>query len=66
MALWKDLTVLFGDISVAVMSTPMSVGDPVYVEPLEGLYEHNDTVWYLTWASNASRDASRRFHGPFG
>ena len=47
MALSKDLTILFGDISVAFMNTPMPEGDPVYVEPPEGLYEHNDTVWCL-------------------
>ena len=33
MAVSKDLTILFGDISVAFMITPMPEGDPVYVEP---------------------------------
>ena len=41
MALSKDLTILFGDISVAVMNTPMPEGDPVCVEPPEGLYKHH-------------------------
>ena len=31
MALSKDLTFLFGDISVAFMNTPIPEGDPVYV-----------------------------------
>ena len=44
MALLKDLTILFGDIGVTFMNTPMPEGDPVYVEPPEGLHEHNDTV----------------------
>ena len=35
MVLSKDLTIWFGDISVALMNTPE--GDPVYVEPLEGI-----------------------------
>ena len=26
------------------MNTPMLEGDPVYVEPPEGLYVHNDVV----------------------
>ena len=47
MALAKDLTFLFGDIRVAFMNTPMLEGDPVYVEPPQGLYEHNDTVLVL-------------------
>ena len=47
MALLKDLTILFGDISVALMNTPMPESDPVYVEPPKGLYEHNDVVWRL-------------------
>ena len=42
MALSKDLTILFGDISVAFMNTPMPEGDPVYVEPPGGLYEHRN------------------------
>ena len=33
MALLKDLTILFGDISVAFMNTPMPEGDLVYVDP---------------------------------
>ena len=40
MALGKDLTILFGDMS-------MPEGDPVYVEPPDGLYEYNDVVWRL-------------------
>ena len=44
MALAKDLTILYGDISVAFMNTPMPEGDLVYVEPPEGLYENNDVV----------------------
>ena len=47
MALSKDLTILFGDFCVALMNTPMPEGDPVYVEPPEGLHEHNDKVWFL-------------------
>ena len=31
MALSKDLTILFGDISVAFLNTAMPEGDPVYV-----------------------------------
>ena len=65
MALSKDLTILFGDISVAFMNTLMPEGDPVYVEPPEGLYEHNDTVRCLKRALNGLRDASRLFHGHF-
>ena len=65
MALSKDLTILFGDISVAFMNTPMPEGDQVYVEPPEGLYEHNDTVWCLKRALNGLRDASRLFHEHF-
>ena len=38
MALSKDLSILLGDICVAFMNTPMPEGDPVYVEPPEGLY----------------------------
>ena len=48
-----------------VMNTPMSEGDPVYVEPPEGLYKHNDTVWCLKRALNGLRDASRLFHEHF-
>ena len=44
MALAKDLTILFGDMSVAFMNTPMPEGDPVYVERPESLCEHNDVV----------------------
>ena len=58
MALSKDLTILFGDIGVPFMNTPMLEGDPVYVEPREGLYEHNDTVWCL-------KRAFERFEGRF-
>ena len=65
MALSKDLTILFGDICVAYMKTPMPEGDPVYVEPPEGLYEHNDTVWCLKRALYGLRDASRLFHEHF-
>ena len=65
MALSKDLTILFGDISVAFMNTPMPEGDPVYVEPPGGLHEHNDTVWCLKRALNGLRDASRLFHEHF-
>ena len=43
----------------------MPEGDPVYVEPPEGLYEHNDTVWSLKRALNGLRDASRLFHEHF-
>ena len=62
MALSKDLTTLFGDMSVAFMNTPTSEGDPVYVEPPEGLYEHNDTVWCLKRALNGWSDGSQLFH----
>ena len=65
MALSKDLTILFGDISVPFMNTPMPEGDPVCVEPPEGLYEHNDTVWCLKRALNGLRDAPRLFHEHF-
>ena len=44
-ALLKDLTLLFCDISVVFLNTPMPEGDPVYVEPAEGLYEDTDMVW---------------------
>ena len=64
-ALSKDLTILFGDISVAFMNTPMQEGDPVYVAPLEGLHECNDTVWRLKRALNGLSDASRLFHEHF-
>ena len=65
MALPKDLTILFGDVSVAFMNTPMPEGDPGYAEPPEGLYEQNDTVWCLKRALNGLRDASRLFHEHF-
>ena len=55
MALSKDLTIMFGDIDVAFMNTPMPEGDLVYVEPRKGLYEHNDTVWCLKRALNGLR-----------
>ena len=64
-ALSKDITISFGDISVAFMNTPMPEGDLVYVEPPEGLHEHNDTVWCLKRALNGLRDASRLFHEHF-
>ena len=50
MALLKDLTILFGDISV---------------EPPKGLYEHNDVVWRLKRALNSLRDAFPLFHEHF-
>ena len=55
MALSKDLTVLFCDVSVAIENTPMPEGDPVYVyvEP-PGLHENNDLS-----------GASRLFHEHF-
>ena len=65
MALSKDLTILFSDIGVAFMNTPMPEGDPVYVEPPEGLYEHNDMVCCLNRSLNGLRDASRLFHEHF-
>ena len=65
MALSKDLAISFSDIGVAFMNTPMPEGDRVYVEPLEGFYEHNDTVWCLKRALNGLRDASRFFHEHF-
>ena len=65
MALSTDLTILFDDIRVAFMNTPMPWGDPVYVEPPEGLYDHNDTVWCLKRALNGLRDASRLFREHF-
>ena len=37
MALLKELTIMLGDISVAVMNTPMPEGDLVYVESPESL-----------------------------
>ena len=65
MALSKDLTILFGDSSVAFMNTPMPEGDPVYVEPPECVYEYNDVVCCLKRGSNGLRDASRLFHEHF-
>ena len=65
MPLSKDLTIMFGDISVAFMNTPTHEGDPVYVERPEGLYEHNNTVWCLKRALNGLRDASRLFREHF-
>ena len=62
MALSKDLTILFGHISVASMNTPRPEGDQVHVEPPEGLYEHNDTVWCLKRAFDGLKGASRLFH----
>ena len=44
MALWKYLTILFCDISVAFMKTPMPEGVLVRVELLEGLYEDSHMV----------------------
>ena len=64
-ALSKDLTILFGDISVALMNTPMSEGDLVFVEPLEGLYDCNDKVLRPKRALNGLRDAPRLFHEHF-
>ena len=40
MALSKDLTILFGDISVAVVKTAMPEGDPVSVEPPKRTHLH--------------------------
>ena len=57
MALSKDLTILFGDIHVAFMNTPMPEGDP----PHAGLFEHNDTVWCLKRTLNGLSDPSRLF-----
>ena len=37
MALLKDLTILFCDTHVAFMNTPMCEGEPVRVQPPEGL-----------------------------
>ena len=65
MSLLKDLTILFVDISVAFMNTPMPEGDTVCVEPPEGSYEHNDVVWRLKRALNGLRNASRLFHAHF-
>ena len=65
MALAKDLTILFGDIIIAFMNTPMPEGEPVYVELPEGLYEHNDEIWCLRRAKNGLRDTSRLFHEHF-
>ena len=61
----KTSPILLGDISVAFMNTPMPEGDPVHVEPPEGLYDHNDTVWCLERPLNGLRDASRLFHEHF-
>ena len=65
MALSKDLTILFRDISVAFMNTPMPEGDPVYVEPPEGLYDHNDTIWCLKRALNGLRTLLDSSHEHF-
>ena len=65
MALATDLTILFGDIGVAFMNSPMLEGDLVYVEPPEGLYKNNDTFWRLKRALNGLIDASRLFHEHF-
>ena len=43
----------------------MPEGDPVYVEPPEGVYHHNDMVWCLKRALNGLRDASRLFYENF-
>ena len=43
----------------------MPEGDLVYVEPPEGICEHNDTVWCLKRALNGLMDASRLFHEHF-
>ena len=43
----------------------MPEDDPVYVEPPEGFYEHNDTVWCLKRTLNGLRDASRLLHEHF-
>ena len=53
------------DISDAFINTSMPEGEPVYAEPSEGLYEHNDVVWCLKRALNGLRDASRLFHEHF-
>ena len=67
MVLSKDLTILFGDISVAFMNTPMPEGDPAVrgASRRSLLYEHNDTVWCLKRVLNGLRDASRLFHEHF-
>ena len=43
----------------------MPEGDPVHVQPPEGLYEHTDTVWRLQRVLNGLRDASRLLHEHF-
>ena len=65
MALSRSLTFLSGDIIVAFMNTPTAEGDPVCLEPPEGLYEHIDTVWCLKRALDGLRDASRLSHEHF-
>ena len=62
---YSSRSILFGDISVAFMNTPMPEGDPEYVVPPQGLYERNDTVWSLRKALNGLRAASRLFHEHF-
>ena len=53
MALSTDLSLLFGDIGVAFMNTPVVEGNPVFVEPPEDLFENNDTVWCLKRATRS-------------
>ena len=65
MALSKDLTNLFCDISVAFMNTPTPEGDPVHVEPPERLCENIDMVWCPKRAPNGLRDTSRLFDEDF-
>ena len=63
MALSKDLTILFGDISVAFMNSPMpEASRRTWSLPI---YEHNDKVCCLKRALNGLRDASRLFHEHF-
>ena len=67
MDLSKDLTILYGDTSVAFHEHAqcLRATRSVYAEPPDGLYEHNDTVWCLKRALNSLRDASRLFHEHF-
>ena len=57
----KDL-----ETSIVFMNTAMLECDPVYVEPLEGLYEYSDKVWCLKRALNGLRDAPRLFEETIG
>ena len=61
----RDLEVRLCDIGVPFMNTSMPEGEPVFVEPPEGLYDSADTVSLLKRALKGQRDTSRLFHEHF-